>query len=161
MHTSQLQLTFYDREDTLTLPVTSRESSHFMECVKKLAAGDRSVPSHYLLNLSDTHTALVAIKEVQTVYAVANGGTGHFAAPAGLDNDGAAFYLQRRRAPLLIALAPKGPFSDMITALITTHYDEPAVGCIMLADKASNPIFFRLDEVQFAIITRSLLAPGL
>lgn len=155
MRDHRLDLTFYGRTETLTIPAEHAEFSRFLDSVKLLAAGQQGVAAFYLFTPSSSIGVLVSVGDVQTAHAVI-GGDGYFGDILA-DRD-VALFLRGRVAPLLLRLPPQGPLGDMLQGLADTPYGDALPGCVMLADDQNNPVFFRLDEVQYAVYRSRVLS---
>jgi hypothetical protein len=154
MREHRLDLTFYGRTETLMIPAEHQEFSRFLDSVKLLAAGDKRVAAYYLFTPSNVVGVLVSVSDVQTAHAVI-GGDGYFGDILA-DRD-VALFLRGRAAPLLLRLPPQGPLGDMLQGLADTLYGDAIPTCVMLADELNNPVFFRLDEVQYAVFRSRIL----
>lgn len=160
MSSYYVRLTFYGREHFVDFPCTKDEYRDFFAAARKLAEGSREVNGHYLLSVAEDVKALVAIKEVQAVYFLEGEKAAANNVQNGtklLDSQGVSLYLKGRSEPLHIASSGGGPLGDMIAGLIDTGYGEEGFDCVMLADDDGNSVFFVLDEVQFAVVSNSLL----
>jgi hypothetical protein len=146
-----LWVTFYGREAPLQVPIRQTDYDALFSDLKALAAGSSDLKSFYLFSVSDKLSALIALREVQTV----RFGTKSAGGPtlAG----GVAFFLKGRTSPLVFDYTGKGPLDDMFHGLATTQYDEAVPGCVMLTDGNGDPAFLRLDEVQYAIVHTELI----
>lgn len=154
MHNHRIRLTFYGRPETLTIPTTDEEYSRFLENVKRLAAGDRGVPAFYLFSATTEVSVLVAVGDVQTAHCL-KGADGQF--PDLLGGQDVAFHLRGRMNPFQLKLPRGGPIADMLLGLTDTLYGEEIPGCVMLADEYGQPLFLRLDEVQFVAFRGRIL----
>lgn len=157
MRDHRLDLTFYGRTETIAIPSDHAEFTRFLDAVKRLAADDKKVPAFYLFGATPEISVVVSVGDVQTAYAVL-GGDGHFG-DALVDKD-VALFLRGRPGPLMLRLPPKGPLGDMLLGLTETMYGEAIPGCVMLADDQNHPVFFRLDEVQYAVFRSRVLLNG-
>ena len=157
MRDHRLDLTFYGRPETLAIPAEHPEFTRFLDAVKRLAAGDQKVPAYYLFSPTPELGVLLSVSDVQTAHAIM-GGDGHFGDSL-VDRD-VALFLRGRVAPLLLRLPPKGPLGDMLQGLADTTYGETIPGCVMLADDQNHPVFFRLDEIQYAVFRNRVLKNG-
>jgi hypothetical protein len=146
MHNHRIRLTFYGRPETLTIPTTDDEYTRFLDNVKRLAAGERGVPAFYLFSATSEVSVIVSVGDVQTAHCL-KGGNGAF--PDLLAGHDVAFHLRGRMSPLQVKLPAGGPISDMLLGLTETTYGEEVPGCVMLADDYGQPLFLRLDEIQF------------
>ena len=157
MRDNRLDLTFYNRQELLTIPADHAEFNRFLDAVKKLAADDKQVPAYYMFAATPQVSVVVSVSDVQTAHAIM-GGDGRFGDLL-VDKD-VALFLRGRAAPVLLLLPPKGPLGDMLTGLCDTMYGESIPGCVMLADDQNHPIFFRLDEIQYAVFRSAVLQNG-
>ena len=154
MRDHRLDLTFYNRGETLTIPADHGEFTRFLDAVKKLAGDDRKVPAFYMFAATPQISVVVSVSDVQTAHAIM-GGDGAFGDPL-VDKD-VALFLRGRPGPVLLRLPPKGPLGDMLQGLCDTMYGEPLPGCVMLADEQNHPVFFRLDEIQYVVFRSKVL----
>lgn len=150
-----LRLTFYGREEAVRINIGEADYMELMDGVKALAAGKAHVPAFYLFSILPTLSALISVKEIQSLQSSVQS-NGHDWAPV-LRAGGVAFYLRGRQHPLVLDYTGKGPLDDMMHGLATATYSDDVPGCIMLADGAGDPAFFRLDEVQFAVMRSELI----
>lgn len=157
MRDHRLDLTFYGRAETLTIPTEHVEFGRFLDAVKRLSADDKKVPAFYLFGATPELSVLVSVSDVQTAYAVI-GGDGHFGDVL-VDKD-VGLFLRGRPGPLLLRLPPKGPLGDMLLGLTETMYGEAIPACVMLADDQNHPVFFRLDEIQYVVFKSRVLMNG-
>ena len=157
MRDHRLDLTFYNRGEQLSIPADHTEFNRFLEAVKKLAADDKKVPAYYMFAATPQVSVVVSVSDVQTAHAI-SGGDGKFGDVL-VDRD-VALFLRGRAAPVLLRLPPKGPLGDMLSGLCDTMYGESIPGCVMLADEQNHPIFFRLDEIQYAVFRSKVLQNG-
>ena len=146
-----LWITFYGREIPLQVPIGQTDADALLEDLKSLAAGSSELNAFYLFPISDKLSALIAIREVQTVRLTAKSGGEPTLA------GGVAFYLKGRASPLIFEYTGKGPLDDMFHGLSATHYDDAIPGCVMLTDGNGEPAFLRLDEIQYAIAYSDLI----
>lgn len=146
-----LWVTFYDREIPLQVPIGQADADQLLEDLKALASGSTDLNAFYLFPISDKLTALIAIREMQTIRVTAkSGGEPSLAG-------GVAFYLKGRASPLIFDYSGKGPLDDMFHGLSSTGYDESIPGTVMLNDGNGEPAFLRLDEIQYAIVHTELI----
>ncbi len=150
-----LRLSFYGREEAIRVNIGEADYTELMDGVKALAAGKGHVPAFYLFPVSPILSALISVKEIQFLQS-SNQPNGHDWSPV-LKAGGVAFYLRGRQHPLVLDYGGKGPLDDMMYGLATATYSDDVPGCIMLADGAGEPVFFRLDEVQFAVMHTELI----
>lgn len=151
MAKQNLSVTFYGRETSLQVPIGQTDYETLLADLKALAAGSSDLKAFYLFPVSERLTALVSIREVQTVRFSAKPGV-----TPGLAG-GVAFYLKGRDAPLVFDYSGKGPLDDMFHGLASMSYDEPIPGCVMLTDGNGEPAFLRLDEIQYSIVHTELI----
>lgn len=149
-----LRLTFYGRETPILLDIGETDSAEFLEAIKNLSAGGKDIQAFYLFGLSDNLSALISVGELQTVQFTSKK-NGDVWKPA--LSHGVAFYLKGRGEPLVLDYSGMGPLDDMFHGLTDTGYDEEIPGCIMLADGNGEPSFFRLDEIQYAVVRTDLI----
>ena len=149
-----LRVTFYGREAPVHVEIGQVDADDIIAGLKGLSAGGKDMKAFYLFPIGGELSILISVAEIQTVQLTAkpNGDW----KPAALDH-GVAFYLKGRDHPLELNYSGHGPLDDMFHGLAETDYGEAAPGCIMLADGAGEPSFFRLDEVQYAIAKSSLI----
>lgn len=145
-----LRVSFYGREESVCFDIGESDYTALMDGVKALAAGRDHVRAFYLFPVSPRLSALIAVKEIQSLHG-SRTHNGHDWEPV-LEAGGVAFYLRGRKHPLVLDYSGKGPLDDMINGLATATYSDEVPGCVMLADSAGEPVFFRLDEVQFAVV---------
>jgi len=157
MRDHRLDLTFYNRNETLSIPADHAEFTRFLDSVKRLAADDKKVPAYYMFATTPEVSVVVSIHDVQTAHAIM-GGDGGFGDIL-VDKD-VALFLRDRAGPMLLRLPPKGPLGDMLNDLCDTHYGEKLPSCVMLADDQSHPIFFRLDEIQYVVFRSRVMQNG-
>ena len=155
MAKNYLRLTFYGRETPVQVAIGEVDAQEILGGIKGLAAGGKDIRAFYLFPVSEYLSALISVAEIQTVQLTAKPNGGVWTPPA--VSAGVAFYLKGRRDPLLLDYTGLGPLDDMFHGLADLDYGEQAPGCIMLADGAGEPSFFRLDEVQYAIAKSSLI----
>jgi len=150
-----LRLTFYGREEAIRINIGETDYRDLMGGVKALAAGQTHVPAFYLFSVAADLSALIAVKEIQFLQS-SQQHNGHDWAPV-LQAGGVAIYLRGRSQPLVLDYSGQGPLDDMFHGLATATYSDEVPGCIMLTDGAGEPVFFRLDEVQFAVVRSELI----
>ncbi len=150
-----LRLTFYGREEAIRINIGDADYTQLMNGVKALAASKAHVPAFYLFSVLPTLSALISVKEIQSLQSSIQS-NGHDWSPV-LKEGGVAFYLRGRQHPLVLDYPGKGPLDDMMHGLVTATYSDDVPGCIMLADGAGEPAFFRLDEVQIAVMRSELI----
>jgi hypothetical protein len=150
-----LRLTFYDRETPIHVAIGQADAEHIMTGVKGLAAGGKDIQAFYLFPVTESLSALISVSEIQTLQLTAHPNGDDWTPPA--LKGGVAFYLKGRREPLVLDYSGLGPLDDMFHGLADTRYGEEIPGCIMLSDGAGEPAFFRLDEVQYAIVKTGLI----
>ena len=150
-----LRLTFYGRETPVHVAIGQVDTKEIMDGVKGLAAGGRDIQAFYLFPVTETLSALISVGEIQTLQLTANPNGDDWTPPA--LQHGVAFYLKGRGKPLELDYKGHGPLDDMFHGLADTRYGEELPGCIMLTDGAGEPAFFRLDEVQYAIVRTELI----
>lgn len=150
-----LRLTLYGRGDAIRINIEESDYAELMDGVKALAAGQAHVPAFYLFPVSPTLSVLISVKEIQFLQS-SKQPNGHDWTPV-LQAGGVAFYLRGREHPLVLDYSGKGPLDDMFHGLATATYSDEVPGCIMLADGAGDAVFFRLDEVQFAVVRTELI----
>lgn len=155
MSKHSLRLTFYGQEDAIRINIDEADYQGLMEGVKLLAAGKSRVPAFYLFSISAELSVLISVKEIQSLQSSAQA-NGHDWSPV-LKTGGVAFYLRGRRHPLVLDYSGKGPLDDMMHGLATATYSDDVPGCVMLADGSGEPVFFRLDEVQLAVMRSELI----
>jgi hypothetical protein len=149
-----LRVTFYGREMPIQLSVGETDAKEFLEAIKNLSAGGKDMQAFYLFPLADKLSALISVHELQTVQFTSKQ-NGSVWTPK-LDH-GVAFYMKGRTEPLVLDYSGSGPLDDMFHDLASTGYGEEIPGCIMLADGAGEPSFFRLDEIQYALVRSELI----
>ncbi|MGB9429057.1 MAG: hypothetical protein WCC11_04150 [Gammaproteobacteria bacterium] len=150
-----LRLTLYGRGDAIRINIEESDYAELMDGVKALAAGQAHVPAFYLFPVSPILSVLISVKEIQFLQS-SKQPNGHDWTPV-LQAGGVAFYLRGREHPLVLDYSGKGPLDDMFHGLATATYSDEVPGCIMLADGAGDAVFFRLDEVQFAVVRTELI----
>ena len=150
-----LRLTFYGREAPIHVAIGQVDADHILDGVKGLAAGGKDIRAFYVFPISESLSALVSVRELQTLQLTSKPNGDQWAAP--VLKHGVAFYLKGRAAPLELDYTGLGPLDDMFHGLADTRYGEEIPGCIMLSDGAGEPAFFRLDEIQHAIVKSSLI----
>ena len=150
-----LRIAFYGREDAVRINISAGDHESLMTGVKALAAGQARVSAFYLFPISAELSALISVKEIQSLQS-SKQPNGHDWAPV-LKAGGVAFYLRGRTHPLVLDYSGQGPLDDMFHGLATATYSDEVPGCIMLTDGAGEPVFFRLDEVQFAVVRTELI----
>ncbi|MGA9852047.1 MAG: hypothetical protein WBR15_03875 [Gammaproteobacteria bacterium] len=150
-----LRLTFYGREEAIRVNIGQADYTELMDGVKALAAGKAHVPAFYLFRVSPVLSVLISVKEIQSLQS-SRQPNGNDWSPV-LNAGGVAFYLRGRGHPLVLDYSGKGPLDDMFHGLATATYSDEVPGCIMLADGAGEPVFFRLDEIQFAVVRSELI----
>jgi hypothetical protein len=151
MATHYLWVTFYGRETALQVPIGQADYEELFADLKALAAGSSNLKSFYLFPISNKLSALIALREVQTVrFASKSGGEPTLAG-------GVAFYLKGRNAPLVFDYTGRGPLDDMFHGLATMQFEDAVPGCVMLTDGNGEPAFLRLDEIQYAIVHTELI----
>jgi hypothetical protein len=154
MHNHRIRLNFYGRPETVTIPTTDEEYTRFLDNVKRLAGGDRGVPAFYLFSATPEVSVIVSVADVQTAHCL-KGADGGF--PDFLGGQDVAFHLRGRMSPFQLKLPRGGPIADMLLGLTDTLYGEEIPGCVMLADEYSQPLFMRLDEIQFVAFRGRIL----
>lgn len=155
MSTRFLRITFYTREEAVRINIGESDYASLMVGIKALAAGQARVPAFYLFPVSAELSALISVKEVQFLQS-SRQSNGHDWSPV-LKAGGVAFYLRGRTHPLVLDYSGQGPLDDMFHGLATATYSDEVPGCIMLTDGSGEPVFFRLDEVQFAVVRTELI----
>ena len=150
-----LRVSFYGREDAIRIEIGDADYTEFLDGVKSLAAGNAHVPAFYLFPIDAELSALISVKEIQFLQS-SRQANGHDWAPV-LAAGGVAFHLRGRQHPLVLDYSGQGPLDDMFQGLATATYSDEVPGCVMLADGAGEPVFFRLDEVQFAVVRTELI----
>jgi hypothetical protein len=150
-----LRLTFYGREAPVHVEIGDVDAEDIMAGLKGLSAGGKDIKAFYLFPIGGELSILVSVAEIQTVQLTTkhNGDW----KPAALNHGGVAFYLKGRTQPLELDYTGHGPLDDMFHGLADTTYGEEIPGCIMLADGAGEPAFFRMDEIQYAVTKSSLV----
>ncbi len=151
MSGQHLRITFYGREEPIHIDIGTSAANTALAAVKGLAAGGSDIPAFFLFDLDDGHTVLISVGEIQTLQFTARGGS------APVLDAGVAFYLRGRAAPLALDYSGKGPLDDMFHGLAESDYGDELPGCVMLADGAGEPVFFRLDEIQYALARSELV----
>ncbi|MEE8117970.1 MAG: hypothetical protein V3T39_00285 [Gammaproteobacteria bacterium] len=158
-----IRLTFYGRDRFVDFPCTRDEYRNFFDAAKKLATGGQNVASHFLLSVTADVKALIAIKEVQAVYFMegekVQANNVQNITPI-LDTQGISLYLKGRQQAIDIQMSGQGPLDDMIAGLTDSDYAEDGNQCVMLADDEGCSIFFVLDEIQYALVSASLVNPS-
>lgn len=149
-----LRVTFYGRETPVQLAIGATDSAEFLEAIKDLSAGGKNIQAFYVFPIGEHLSALISVGELQTVQFTSKPNGGVSTPP---DVTGVSFYLKGRREPLHLEYSGTGPLDDMFHGLAETRYGEEIPGCIMLADGAGEPSFFRLDEIQYAIVRSELI----
>ena len=147
-----LELVFYGREGTRALPVNSDSYVRLIEALKRLSAGDRDIPAYFILGVNPKVAALIAVKEVQSVYCVDIGRNASYSERESVE--GMEFYLTGREEPVHINLDPGGPISDMLVAMTETGYGDLDEGCVMMPDHDGNPFLFVPADVQYILMER-------
>jgi hypothetical protein len=150
-----LRLTFYGRETPIQVAIGDVDTQDVLSAVKGLAAGGKDIQAFYVFSVSEHLSALISMAEIQTLQFTARPNGGVWTPPA--VSAGVAFYLKGRRDPLLLDYSGQGPLDDMFHGLASTRYGEDIPGCIMLTDGEGEPSFFRLDEVQYALVRTELI----
>lgn len=150
-----LRLTFYGREAGLSVAVGQTDSEDMLAALKGLAAGGKKIQAFYLFAINDSLSALIGVHEIQTVQFSAQPNGDDWRVPA--LKHGVAFYMRGRAQPLELDYSGAGPLDDMFHGLTDMGYEEELPGCVMLADGAGEPSFFRLDEIQYAIVRTELI----
>lgn len=158
----RVRITFYGREEYVDLAAEEAEHQALLAAAKRLASRKTDVPSHYRINVSADLAAIIAIAEIQCVIFTEDGfddstTTTVVNVNGILREPGAALYLKGRQFPIVLHTTRLGPFDEMVTELSSFAYGEHDMGCVMLADGNSNPVFLVLDELQYALISRELL----
>ena len=149
-----LRVTFYGRETPIQLAVGETDSREFLVAIKDLSAGGKNMQAFYLFPLADKLSALISVHELQTVQFTTRQNGSVWTPQL---SHGVAFYLKGRTEPLELDYSGIGPLDDMFHGLTSTGYGEEIPGCIMLADGAGEPSFFRLDEIQYALVRTELI----
>ena len=155
MAKNYLRLTFYGRETPVQVAIGEVDAQEILGGIKGLAAGGKDIRAFYLFPVSEFLSALISVAEIQTVQLTAKPNGGVWTPPA--VSAGVAFYLKGRRDPLLLDYTGLGPLDDMFHGLAQTDYGDELPGCIMLTDSEGEPSFFRLDEVQYALVRTDLI----
>lgn len=155
MAKSYLRLTFYGREAPVQVAIGETDAREILDGVKGLAAGGKDIQAFYLFTVSEHLSTLISVAEIQTLQITARPNGGAWTPPA--VPSGVAFYLKGRRDPLLLDYSGQGPLDDMFHGLSSTSYGDDIPGCIMLTDGGGEPAFFRLDEVQYALVRSELI----
>jgi len=149
-----LRVTFYGRETPIQLSIGETDAKEFLDAIKNLSAGGKDMQAFYVFNLGGNLSALISVGELQTV---------QFTSKQNGDvwkpelSHGVAFYMKGRTEPLVLDYTGQGPLDDMFHGLASTDYGDEIPGCIMLADGAGEPSFFRLDEIQYALVRTDLI----
>jgi hypothetical protein len=149
-----LRVTFYGRETPILLDIGETDAREFLAAIKDLSAGGKHMQAFYLFPLADKLSALISVHELQTVQFTSKK-NGDVWTPKLAH--GVAFYMKGRTEPLVLDYSGTGPLDDMFHGLTSTGYGEEIPGCIMLADGAGEPSFFRLDEIQYALVRTELI----
>ena len=149
-----LRVTFYGREAPVHVEIGQVDADEIMAALKGYSAGGKDIQAFYLFPIGGDMSMLMSVSEIQTVQLTSkpNGDW----RPAALSH-GVAFYLKGRTQPLELDYKGHGPLDDMFHGLADTTHGEEIPGCIMLADGAGEPAFFRLDEVQYAVVKTGLI----
>ena len=149
-----LRVTFSGREAPVHVEIGQVDADDIMGALKGYSAGGKDIQAFYLFPIGGDMSMLMSVSEIQTVQLTSkpNGDW----RPAAL-NHGVAFYLKGRTQPLELDYTGHGPLDDMFHGLADTAHGEEIPGCIMLADGAGEPAFFRLDEVQYAVVKTGLI----
>lgn len=149
-----LRLSFYGREAPVHAEIGQVDADEIVGGIKGLAAGGKYIRAFYLFPTAGDLSLLVSVRELQTVQLTAkpNGDW----KPATIHH-GVAFYLKGRKDPLELDYTGHGPLDDMFHGLAAMDYHDEIPGCIMLADGAGEPAFFRLDEIQYAVARTELI----
>src|SRR5579863_894269 len=150
-----LRLTFYARETPIHVAIGQMDADEILGGVKGLAAGGKDIRAFYLFPISESLSTLVSVGEIQTLQLTSKPNGDHWTPPS--LKHGVAFYLKGRAMPLELDYTGLGPLDDMFHGLAETSYGEEIPGCIMLSDGAGEPAFFRLDEIQYAIVKTGLI----
>lgn len=150
-----VRVTFYGRETPLQVTIGDVDAEDIIGGVKGLAAGGKDIQAFYLFSVGEHVSALISVAEIQTLQFSTRPNGGIWTPP--VMAAGVAFYLKGRREPLLLDYTGTGPLDDMFHGLAETRYGEELPGCIMLADGNGEPSFFRLDEIQYAIVRTDLI----
>src|SRR5690348_11320628 len=121
-----LRLTFYGREAAIHVAIGAVDADQILSGVKGLAAGGKDIRAFYVFPISESLSALVSVREIQTLQLTAkpngDGGTPSL-------KHGVAFYLKGRGTPLELDYTGLGPLDDMFHGLADTHYGEEIPGC--------------------------------
>lgn len=162
MNTRTARIGFYGQEALFDFAASDSELEKLSAAAKQLALGETDVHLYYRLGIGEDTTAIISIREIQTITFLGDGrasdpGTQVFDADSLRDQSEASFYLKGREAPFRIDMDRGGPLGGMIEALLDTRYGDAGIGCVMLSDRFDNPIFLRLDEIQFAVFEQDLL----
>lgn len=150
-----LRLTFYGRDTPVQVAIGETDARDILAGVKGLAAGGKDIRAFYLFGVNEYMSVLISVAEVQTLQLTQRPNGGVWTPPA--VPAGVAFYLKGRRDPLLLDYTGRGPLDDMFHGLAATAYGDDIPGCIMLTDGEGEPSFFRLDEVQYALVRTELI----
>lgn len=150
-----LRLTFYGRDEVLNFAIGKVDADLIVKGVKALSAGGKEIQAFYLFAISDSLSALISVHELQTVQLTSKPNGDDWKPP--LLKHGVAFYLKGAKRPLELDYSGRGPLDDMFRGLADTRYGEEVPGCIMLSDGTGEPSFFRLDEIQYAIVRTELI----
>lgn len=159
---STARIGFYGHDALFDFSGTGDEVGHLLSSAKKLALGDSNVNLYYRVGIGEDTTAVISIQEIQTITflngdSASDAGTQVFDADTLRDQSEAAFYLKGRETPFRIDMERGGPLGGMVEALLDTRYGDEGIGCVMLSDRHDNPIFLRLDEIQFAVFDHGVL----
>lgn len=159
---STARIGFYGHDALFDFTGSAEEVERLLSSAKKLALGKHDVNLYYQIGIGEDTTALISIQEIQTITFLkedraSDPGTQVFEADILRDQSEAAIYLKGRETPFRIDMEKGGPLGGMVEALLDTHYGEEGIGCVMLSDRFDNPIFLRLDEIQFAVFDHAML----
>ena len=150
-----LRLTFYGREETLHFAIGQVDAGLIINGVKSLSAGGREIQAFYVFPINDALSVLISVHELQTVQLTSKSNGDDWKPP--VLKHGVAFYLKGAKKPLELDYTGHGPLDDMFHGLADTKYGEEVPGCVMLSDNAGEPAFFRMDEIQYAIVKTELI----
>ena len=126
-----------------------------IEALKRLSTGDRDIPAYFVLGVSDRIAALIAVKEIQSVFCV---DISEDDERSGTETvQGMEFYLAGREDPVRIKLDPEGPISDMLASMAESGYGDLDEGCVMMSDGDGNPFLFVPADVQYILMERAYL----
>ncbi|HEX7964835.1 MAG TPA: hypothetical protein VF651_03870 [Gammaproteobacteria bacterium] len=154
MSKQYLRLTFYGRATPVHVEIGQVDADDILGGVKGLAAGGKDIQAFYLFPVSDALSVLISVSEIQTLQLTSQpNGDWKPAAHKG----GVAFFLKGRTEPLVLDYTGHGPLDDMFHGLAEMRYGEEIPGCIMLTDGAGEPAFFRMDEIQYAVVKTGLI----